>query len=120
MRILVADDDLLMRTFAGALLAAKGHEVTLAVDGHDAYKRFEQDPYPIVIFDWYMPGLDGPDLLKAIRATGARPFAILLSGNTDAQDLAKAQIMGFRQVVAKPLDPSALEKAIARAEALLA
>ncbi|HJV90462.1 MAG TPA: response regulator [Holophagaceae bacterium] len=120
MRILVADDDQLMRTFVSAILAGRGHEVTLAVDGPSALARFESEPFPVVVFDWYMPGLEGPDLLKAIRIGGARPFAILLSGHSDPGDVARAQLAGFRQVLPKPLDPSALEEAIARAEALLA
>lgn len=120
MRILVADDDPLMRAFVGAILEARGHEVTPLADGEEAYRAFQAEPFPIVVLDWYMPGLEGPELLQAIRKTGARPFAILLSGNTATGDQAKAQLMGFRQVVAKPLDPSALEEAIARAESLLA
>ncbi|HJV22033.1 MAG TPA: response regulator, partial [Holophagaceae bacterium] len=98
----------------------RGHEVTLAVDGPSALALFEAEPFPLVIFDWYMPGLDGPELLMAIRGRGGRPFAVLLSGNSDPSDVARAQLLGFRQVLSKPLDPSALEQAIARAEALLA
>lgn len=119
MRILVAEDDPLMRAFIGAILTARGHEVTLAVDGEEALRRFKEEPAPVVVLDWVMPGLEGPELLKAIRATGARPFAILLSGREETTP-AQVQLLGFRQMVAKPLDPSALEEAIARAEALFA
>ncbi len=119
MRILVAEDDPLMRAFISAILTARGHEVVLAPDGDEALRRFKEAPVPVVVLDWVMPGLEGPDLLKAIRATGARPFAILLSGKEETTP-AQLQLMGFRQLVAKPLEPSALEEAIARAEALLA
>lgn len=120
MRVLVADDDLLMRTFVSAILSARGHEVVQAGDGAEALRKFRAEPFPVVIFDWFMPGLDGPEVLRALRAEGARPFAVLLSGNTDEAALTKARILGFRQVLAKPLDPSALDQAMARAEALLA
>ena len=119
MRILVAEDDPLMRAFISAILAARGHEVQVASDGDEGLRMFTAEPFPIVVLDWVMPGLDGPALLKAIRATGARPFAILLSGMAEETSAAQVQLMGFRQVVAKPLEPSALEEAIARAEALL-
>jgi DNA-binding response OmpR family regulator len=120
MRILVADDDPLMRAFIRAILESRGHEVTVVADGDEALREFNAAPFPILVLDWIMPGLEGPELLKAIRATGARPFAILLSGRTEPSQVAQAHGMGFRQVVAKPLEPSALEEAIARAEALFA
>ena len=119
MRILVAEDDPLMGAFISAILAGRGHEVALASDGEEALRMFAVAPAPVVVLDWVMPGLEGPDLLKAIRATGARPFAILLSGREEVPP-AQLQLMGFRLLVVKPLDPSALEEAIARAEALLA
>ncbi len=120
MRILLAEDDGLMRHMVAALLSARGHEVVPAADGHEAHRLFQAEPFPLVVLDWMMPGLDGPDLLKVIRASGARPYAILLSGHQEQNLQEEARKVGFRKVVPKPLDPSVLEAALAEAEAFLA
>ena len=68
MRILVADDDELTRELLDVVLVRAGHEVTVAADGEAAWAAFADTRPDVVLSDWMMPGLDGPGLVRRIRA----------------------------------------------------
>ena len=68
MRVLFADDDPLMRLVLEQVLRAAGHEPIAAEDGLQAWTAFEREKPPLVILDWLMPGLDGLEVCRRIRA----------------------------------------------------
>ena len=67
-RILIADDQLVMRNMFKVILQDEDHELTLAVDGADAYNKARANQYDLVLSDLYMPELDGIELTRKLRA----------------------------------------------------
>src|SRR5688572_29447631 len=111
MKILVADDDALIRRLLQALLSKLGHEVELVEEGHAALKALETTPPPqLAILDWVMPGLTGLEVCKKLRAkhTRSRTYVILLSAKADKQDAIAGLDAGADDYLPKPFDPMTL------------
>ena len=80
MRALIADDDPISLLLLQRTLQQWGYEVTSARDGGEAWRYFEEQDFPLVISDWVMPGMDGLELVRRIRACprpGAYPATAL-------------------------------------------
>jgi CheY-like chemotaxis protein len=83
MKILVAEDSSTFRLILGGLFQKLNHEVVFAETGRQAWHRYEQEYFPVVVTDWHMPELDGMSLTRLIRA---RPhdrytYIILVTGH---------------------------------------
>ena len=72
MRVLVVDDDGDARATLGDYLSMRGHDVTTMADAESAWEAFQAQPFPIVLADWMLPGMDGLQLCRRLRAS---PFA---------------------------------------------
>lgn len=106
MRILIADDDPVSRRVLLGYLQKWGHDVVVASDGAEAWRLFEADDFPLVISDWMMPELDGPELIRRIRGV-ERPeytYTILLTGRAQKEDLVEGMDAGADDFVTKPFD----------------
>ena len=69
MRILIAEDDFTSRTMLTAVLKKSGHEVMETVDGAEAWDALQQpDAPPLAILDWMMPEMNGPEVVRRVRA----------------------------------------------------
>ncbi len=111
MRILVADDEPLALRVLEATLTAWGHSVEAVADGDAAWEILEsENPPQVAIIDWMMPGLNGLDLCRQIRARVDRPyvFLLLLSGRGEAEDLVTGMDAGADDYMVKPFDPRML------------
>src|SRR5258707_8474114 len=89
MKVLVADDDPVSRRLLQSYLQKWGYEVAVSVNGMEAWRLFEQEEFPIVISDWMIPEMDGPELIRRIRAS-SRPkyvYTILLTARSQKEDL---------------------------------
>ena len=75
MRVLLAEDDAVMRLLLRSLLEAWGYQVVVARDGAEAWRLFDQDEFSFVLTDWIMPEMDGPELIRRIRG-GDTPTAM--------------------------------------------
>jgi DNA-binding response OmpR family regulator len=121
MRILVAEDDLLSRRLLETTLERLGHEVATAGDGNLAWARFQIEHYPVVITDWRMPGLDGLELCRRIRAD-PRPrytFVVVLTSMGGKSEFLEGMRAGADDFMVKPLDPVQLEARLLVAERVL-
>src|SRR5438093_1907037 len=82
MKVLIAEDDAVSRRLLQSFLEKWGYQVVVARDGAEAWQRFSADSdIALVVTDWMMPGLDGLELIRRLRAS-ARPryvYAILLT-----------------------------------------
>jgi two-component system, NtrC family, sensor kinase len=105
-KVLIAEDDPVSRRLLQAHLERWGHEVTAAADGGEAWRRFGAGDYPLVITDWMMPEMDGPELIRRIRAC-PRPgyvYVILLTALARKEDVVEGMESGANDFVTKPFD----------------
>ncbi|MEW6232873.1 MAG: response regulator, partial [Chloroflexota bacterium] len=88
MRILVVDDDPQILNFLRRGLAYEGYAVDTAEDGESALKRALQVPPDLVILDVMMPGLDGLEVARRLRAGGDVPIVFLTARGAVADRVA--------------------------------
>lgn len=68
MNILIAEDDTTTRTLLQSLLTRWGYDVTVAKDGNEAWRILCEPEHPqLVLLDWIMPGLEGPEIVQQLR-----------------------------------------------------
>jgi signal transduction histidine kinase len=106
MKVLIAEDDRVSRRLLQGLLEKWGYQVVSAPDGAEAWRRFQEDEFPLVISDWMMSEMDGPELIRRIRA-GHRPgyvYAILLTSLSQKKDIVQGMMAGADDFVTKPFD----------------
>ncbi len=110
MKILIADDDLLMRTILHRHLTAWGHEPVEAINGSDAWEKLTCPDAPrLAILDWFMPGMDGLDICrKLLERKGKLLYTILLTSHSEKNHVAEALSLGAYDFHAKPIDPEEL------------
>ena len=79
MRILIADDDATSRVVLTAVVSKLGHDCLITSDGTSAWERLLTQPVDVLLTDWMMPGLDGPELCARVRKSlGDRYVYIVL------------------------------------------
>src|ERR1035441_9958 len=82
-RILLVDDNARGLTARKMILADNGYEVETALSGEEAWERFQEHSFDVVVTDLRMGGFDGVELIRRIRATDRPTGIILLSGLID-------------------------------------
>ncbi len=102
-RILIVDDDPLIRASLYEELCREGYSVAMAADGPEGLRYFEQTPCSIVITDLKMPRMDGLQLLQALRQKSPNVAVILLTGFGTIESAVAAMKQGAYDYVAKPL-----------------
>ncbi len=104
MKILVAEDQAAPRLLLCRILERLGHEVTAAADGAEAWRLAAGSWFPVVISDWVMPGMDGPELCRRIRAQAGKSYSyvILLTSKHRQQDRLEGLKAGADDFLVKP------------------
>ncbi|UXM90814.1 diguanylate cyclase [Paenarthrobacter sp. JL.01a] len=107
MKILIADDDQISRMITKAAVEQSGHECIVAVDGDSAWQLFKEHSPEAVVTDLMMPGLNGLDLCRAIRAAeeDRYTYVILVTSHGSREDVLAGMEAGADDYVTKPLDP---------------
>jgi len=106
-RALVADDDTASRLLLQRMLTKWGYDVVTASEGEEAWNILTSDnPPDLAVLDWMMPGLDGVEVCRRIRALdlSSPPYLILLTSRGDKQDIATGLESGASDYVQKPFD----------------
>lgn len=121
MKILIADDELVSRKKMDRLIQSLGHKTMVAEDGKDAWKIWRSDRPRIVITDWMMPGIDGPELCKKIRKTEGSQYTyiIMVTSKTDVHDLVTGMDAGADDFISKPFVKEELAVRIRAGERIL-
>jgi DNA-binding response OmpR family regulator len=107
MRILIADDDVVLRRMLRVQLERWSYDVVESADGRQAWDAMHGEiPTPLAIVDWNMPGIDGPTLCQELRNTPALSamYVILLTSNQDRKDLIAGLESGADDYITKPFD----------------
>ena len=120
MRILVVEDDPMSRDLVAGALRHGGHEVTTACDGHEALAALRAGTIRLVVSDWSMPGMDGADLCRAIRATAAHDVYVILLTGRGAAARFDGLHAGADDYLDKPLDVTDLLASVRAGERVLA
>jgi diguanylate cyclase (GGDEF)-like protein len=122
MKILIAEDQPTAAVYLSRILEKLGHHVALATDGEEAWRILRQGDAPLLISDWMMPNLDGPDLCRRIRAVGANRYIyiILLTSRDRREDRLKGLRAGADDFLTKPPDADELAVRLEIAERILA
>jgi diguanylate cyclase (GGDEF)-like protein len=110
MRILIVEDSALQAHFLRGLLESMGHQPKIARHGDEAWRVLQQEPFPLVLSDWVMPGLDGPALCRRIRQRpgGSYTYVILLTVLGRRQDRIEGLQAGADDFLVKPVDAEEL------------
>jgi DNA-binding response OmpR family regulator len=102
MKILVAEDDPLTREALVACLDGEGFAVSAASDGHEALAFWQRESPDLVCLDIMMPGLDGYEVCRRIRATRSRVPVVFLSAKNEEIDVVVGLELGADDFVRKP------------------
>ena len=107
-RILVVDDDPMIRTLVQEILVNEGHDVVLAEDGQKAVDLLDKEPRPIsfatVVLDVVMPGMNGLDVLTRLKLHGHTSSlpVLMLTGEDKAEDIMAGYNIGADYYITKP------------------
>jgi diguanylate cyclase (GGDEF)-like protein len=103
--LLLVDDDTLLRGMAAKTLQHAGFEVCGAASGEDALDRFARTRYDLVLLDLEMPGIDGYEVCRRIRASahGAQVPILILTGRNDTEAIELAYEHGATDFITKPI-----------------
>jgi two-component system chemotaxis response regulator CheY len=117
MRLLVVDDSSTMRRIIKNSLKTVGYdEVVEAENGEGALARLQSEQVDLVITDWNMPGMNGLELVAAMRQSQAFNHIPILMVTTVAEkeEILKAMRTGVTNYVVKPFDATTLKKKISQ------
>jgi two-component system cell cycle response regulator len=111
MKIILADDDAITRRLLEAWIKRWGYDVECFADGHAAWAFLECATEPtLVIVDWMMPGLDGPEICRRLRVQAREPYVYVLmaTGRSERQDIVEGLLAGADDFMVKPVDKDEL------------
>jgi two-component system response regulator (stage 0 sporulation protein F) len=114
-RVLLVDDDKMLRDLFSSALCEAGYEVETADNGADALQRIEVEDFDLVITDWQMPILDGARLVLALRSAHLETPVIILSGALATNPLPDVILNKVFTALEKPVSISELRAAAAAA-----
>ena len=107
--LLVVDDDPSIRNLVREFLTLRGYRVRVAQDGKEALALVEQERPHLIILDLNMPGMDGIEVLRALRARDFKGGVVMLSVSQDEHALQHTLDLGAVDVVGKPVELERLE-----------
>ncbi len=121
MRILIAEDERITRQSLLRQLQRWGHDVVAAEDGAQAWERFQNQQFDIVVTDWDMPHVDGRELIERIRGSESSNYVylIMLTGRSETTDLVAGMESGADDFLAKPFDRSELRVRLRAGERII-
>ena len=105
MRILIAEDDPISRSVLTTNLLDWGHEVVTAVNGVEALRASQEENAPrLVILDWMMPEMEGPDVCRRMRELQSiiPPYIIMLTARQGPREVVEAMQAGADDYLTKP------------------
>jgi sigma-B regulation protein RsbU (phosphoserine phosphatase) len=121
-RALIAEDDRVTALMLARTLERWGFEVSVAPDGNEAWRILEGDPkIAMALFDWMMPGIDGPELCRRVRRDESRAHThvILITSRDSRADLVAGLDAGADDYLIKPFDPEELRARVHVAQRVL-
>jgi two-component system response regulator MtrA len=106
-RVLVVDDDQALAEMLGIVLRGEGFEPFFCADGAEAVTAFRESRPDVVLLDLMLPGRDGIDVCRAIRAESGVPI-VMLTARSDTVDVVVGLESGADDYIVKPFKPKEL------------
>ncbi len=124
MKILIADDSRVSRNLIRSILEEMDLEVFAAEDGLAAWKIFEREDVSILISDWLMPEMEGPELCRRVRAAAVnRPgytYIMMVTALDGLKNFVTGMAAGADDFIVKPFEPEMLRCRVRVAQRVLA
>ncbi len=114
-KVLVIDDEDIVRTSCSRALVPEGYEVKLARNGLDGLKIIGEEKVDIVLTDLKMPDMDGIEVLKKIKEGWPEIEVIIITGYQTVDTAVKSIKLGAFDYIEKPFTPDALIVAVSKA-----
>jgi len=113
-RVLVVDDEANMRRVLEIMLSRRGYRTLSAGDGREALAQLQDQTVDLVISDLRMPGMNGIELLQALRQSGNETPLIIITAQGTIESAVEAMRLGACDYLLRPFDNEALDLAIGR------
>lgn len=114
-RILIADDDPVMRQLLSSMVRKEGYEAVVVDDGREAYRILQSDAnFRAGIFDMMMPHLEGMDIIRYMRTEKRlrRIPVMMVSAERDLKLMATSFVAGATVFLTKPFNPEQLQSTL--------
>ena len=121
MNLLLAEDDAVARLTLSAVLKGLGYEVTEAEHGGEAWANLQLGYFPMVISDWQMPEVNGPELCRRMRAraTDRYSYFLMVTATGGKKRYLEGMEAGADDFITKPIDIDELRARLKAAERIL-
>ncbi len=114
-KVLVIDDEDIVRTSCSRALTPEGYEVKMARNGFDGLRMIEEEEFDLVLTDLKMPDMDGIEVLGKIKEEWPGIEVIIITGYQTVDTAVKAIKLGAFDYIEKPFTPDALVSAVRNA-----
>jgi DNA-binding response OmpR family regulator len=104
-RILLAEDEEIIRMLIADTLEDEDYEVLEAADGVEAIRLFEQNEFDLLILDYMMPGLTGVEVIEKVRSMDSQIKILMLSAKSQQHEQERILSAGADDFMAKPFSP---------------
>lgn len=115
MRIMVVEDEVRLARHVSRALTAAGHDAAVVHDGETALREGKQTPFDLIVLDVMLPGMDGFEVLKALRKAHVDSRVLILTARGELTDRVSGLALGADDYLAKPF---AMQELVARVGAL--
>lgn len=113
-RILVVDDELIVRTSLKEWLEVEGFSVDMAESGQGALDLLTAQAYPLMLLDIKMPGMDGVEVLKRAKEMRPEIQVVMMTAYATVETAVEAMKIGAHDYLLKPFDPEAMVRMVAQ------
>lgn len=114
-KILVADDEAMMRNLILKILETQGYRVSVVSSGDEALEKLKTEKYDLLMTDVKMPGMNGFDLLKQVKVEWPEMAVIIMTGYGDAYSVKEALLLGADEYLSKPFKSQEVTLIVERA-----
>jgi DNA-binding NtrC family response regulator len=111
-RILLVDDDRLLREVIGEFLVLNGYNVDMAEDATHALAKFEPGLFDLALIDLVLPGMNGLELMQKLLGRDSELFCLIMTGYPTIDSAYKSMVEGASDYIIKPFQLSELLSAI--------
>lgn len=114
-KIMVVDDEAIMRNLLLKILEQEGYQVTLVSSAREAIEKLNSEKFEIVLSDVKMPDINGFELLKNIKKGWPQTAIIMMTGYGDAYTVKEALMLGADEYITKPFKSHEISLIVERA-----